>query len=159
MRGRSISIDRTRKGELEAGKLEYPEEEHWRPRTRADCAKVERPCPYVSYKHHLYLDAKPNGTVVFNHPNLESWEMEETCALDVAERGALSLEDIGAILGITKQGVALIEQRALAKLMTAGEVESLDERPNGIPLRIIPNERPLVPLRRASPRGKLRVVA
>src|SRR3954470_15585872 len=30
-----------------------------RPKTRADCVNMERPCPYVSCKYNLYVDVNP----------------------------------------------------------------------------------------------------
>ena len=53
----------------------------------------ERPCPYVSCKHHLYLDVTEFGGIKLNFPGLEVWELEETCALDVAERGGVTLDE------------------------------------------------------------------
>jgi hypothetical protein len=61
-----------------------------RPKTRADCLNMERPCPFVSCKHHLYLDVSKEGLVSIAVPDLELWEMIETCALDVAEEGCFS---------------------------------------------------------------------
>lgn len=40
-----------------------------RPRTRGDCAKVERPCPYVGCKYHIYIDVTRNGGLKFNFPD------------------------------------------------------------------------------------------
>ena len=44
---------------------------------------------FVSCKHHLYLDVNPaTGSIKLNFPDKEIWELEHTCALDVAERAA-----------------------------------------------------------------------
>src|SRR3984957_9957175 len=56
VRARTISVKRMTKRELELGRLLYPEVDVERPQTRADCASGERPCPFVSCKHHLFLD-------------------------------------------------------------------------------------------------------
>ena len=39
-----------------------------RPKTRADCLRVVRPCPWVSCRWNLALDVKPNGNVTLNFP-------------------------------------------------------------------------------------------
>jgi hypothetical protein len=43
-------------------------------------------------------------------------EERESCALDVADRGGLSLGDVGRVLGITSERVRQIETVALAKV-------------------------------------------
>ncbi|RME29372.1 MAG: DNA-binding protein [Deltaproteobacteria bacterium] len=96
-----------------------------RPRTRADCMKMGRPCLFVSCKHHLYLDVNPvTGSIKINFPDLEIWELAETCALDVAERGGLTLEEVGEILNLTRERIRQVEASGLKKIMDAtGEDE------------------------------------
>ena len=43
-------------------------------------------------------------------------EMRETCALDVADRGAATLDTVGEFLGITRARAGQIEQDALYKI-------------------------------------------
>jgi len=86
-----------------------------RPRTRGACG-AERPCPWVSCRHHLYLDVNPeSGTIKLNTTG-EVWDMAETCSLDVADRGGAILEDVGRLLNLTRERVRQIEARALRKL-------------------------------------------
>lgn len=98
-----------------------------RPKTRADCADVPRPCPFVSCKYHLYLDVNPaTGHIKYNHPNISPDMMHESCALDVAERGSTlkldhgkcdtSFEDIGKHIGVVRERVRQIEKKAFGKL-------------------------------------------
>lgn len=83
------------------------------PATRAECAGGQRPCPFVSCKYHLYLDVNPRtGTIKLNFPDLEVWELPETCALDVADRGEQTLAQIGALLNRTRERVRQIEEAA-----------------------------------------------
>lgn len=82
-----------------------------RPRTRGECADGPRPCPWVSCKYHLALDVTPAGAVKIDTRPLE--EMPETCALDVADRGSHTLEQIGEITGLVRERVRQIEQLAL----------------------------------------------
>lgn len=91
------------------------------PTTRACCADVPRPCPYVSCKHNLYLDALPNGSLKLNFPDAEPWEMPAawSCALDVADRGGTTLERVGEAMNMVRERVRQVEDRALDKLAAA----------------------------------------
>ncbi len=91
-----------------------------RPRTRADCANSVRPCFFVSCKHHLYLDVNPDtGSVKVNFPDKELWELENTCALDVADKGGITLEEVGAIMNLTRERIRQVETSGLSKLREA----------------------------------------
>ena len=91
--------------------------EYLRPITREDCRKMARPCPYVSCKHHLYLDIKPNGSYKVNFWGAELGDLKYTCALDIAEKRQMtSLEEIGAHTNLTRERVRQIEESALKKL-------------------------------------------
>jgi len=93
-----------------------------RPRMRSQCATGPRPCLFVSCKHHLYLDVNPEtGSVKVNFPDKEVWELEETCALDVADRGGITLEEVGAIMNLTRERIRQVESRGLLKLRVATE--------------------------------------
>lgn len=93
-----------------------------RPRTRADCASGARPCLFVSCKHNLYLDVNPEtGSIKLNFPDKEIWELEQTCALDVADKGGITLEEVGAIMNLTRERIRQVETRGLLKLREATE--------------------------------------
>jgi catechol 2,3-dioxygenase-like lactoylglutathione lyase family enzyme len=94
-----------------------------RPLTRKDCEDDPgRPCPWVSCSHHLYLDANPEtGSIKLNFPHLEVWEMGETCSLDVADRGGITLEEVGAIITLTRERIRQVEVRALEKIERNGD--------------------------------------
>ena len=128
IRARTISVKRMTKRELEIGRMLYPETDYYKPRTRAECADGARPCPYVSCQHHLYLDVSVRtGAIKLNFPDLEVWDMNETCALDVADRGGTTLEDVGAIMNLTRERIRQLETRGLAKLKAMGEMTSLSD--------------------------------
>ena len=136
VRARTISVKRMTKRELEVGRLLYPETDYWKPRARSECAEGPRPCPYVSCQHHLFIDVSPRtGAIKLNFPDLEVWEMGESCALDVADRGGTTLEDVGAIMNLTRERIRQVEVKALAKLEALRDMESLrdfvDEGPQG----------------------------
>ncbi len=136
IRARTISVKRMTKRELEIGRLLYPETDYWKPKTRSECVDGPRPCPYVSCKHHLFIDVSPRtGAIKLNFPDLEVWDMGETCALDVADRGGTTLEDVGAIMNLTRERIRQVEVKALAKLEALRDMMALrdfvDEGPVG----------------------------
>lgn len=128
VRARTISIKRLTKRELALGRLLNPEQDHSRPRLRGECVEGPRPCPYVSCPHHLYLDVSPiTGTIKLNFPDLEVWELGESCALDVADRGGTTLEDVGALMNLTRERIRQIEVKALSKLDAIRDMDALRE--------------------------------
>lgn len=116
-----------------AGQVDPEEEEliksieTMRPKTRADCMNGPRPCLFVSCKHNLYLDVNPEtGSIKLNFPDKEIWELEYTCALDVAEKGGITLEEVGEIMNLTRERIRQVETRGLMKLREATEAEPPD---------------------------------
>ena len=69
-----------------------------RPKTRSDCRNGPRPCPWTSCRLHL--------------ASFSSASSQETCALDVADRGAHTLEELGIILGYTRERIRQFENGA-----------------------------------------------
>ncbi len=117
LRAKTIALKRLTKEELRIGREVFPPMPYSRPLTRAECEDGIRPCPYVSCKHHLYLDVNPEtGSIKLNFPHLEPWEMVESCSLDVAERGGITLEEVGTIVNLTRERVRQVEVRATTKL-------------------------------------------
>lgn len=88
-----------------------------RPRTRADCRDGPRPCGWVSCRHHLYADIQRSGHLLINS-SVEPDQMEDSCALDVAERGGMTLVQIARILGVTKERVRQIVDTAMDTMAT-----------------------------------------
>jgi Sigma-70, region 4 len=137
VRAKTISVKRMTKRELELGRVLYPDVDgQKKPTVRAECQTIDGPCPYVSCKHHLYLDVSARtGAIKLNFPDLEVWEMNETCALDIADRGGTTLEEVGAIMNLTRERIRQVEVKGLAKLQALKEMEALrdyvDEGPIG----------------------------
>ena len=93
-----------------------------RPKRRADCRTSARPCLFISCKHHLYLDVNPvTGSIKLNFPDKQVWELKETCALDVADRGGITLEEVGDIMNLTRERIRQVESRGLTKLRDVTE--------------------------------------
>jgi hypothetical protein len=118
---KTLAVRRITQVELAAGRAElqalgadgpYP-----RPKTRADCTRVPRPCPYVACKHNLFLDVSETGSIILNFPHLEPGQMaaHQSCSLDLAERGAMTLEDIAIVTNLTRERIRQIELKALIR--------------------------------------------
>ncbi len=78
-----------------------------RPLVRGDCSEIPRPCPFVSCRYHLAADSRDGMSYLYS------------CALDVAEDGAHTLEEVGQILGMATDDVREIEVTALSRLRRA----------------------------------------
>lgn len=116
-KGYTLSIRGMTKEELRISALLYPERSFWRPKTRADCADVPRPCLYTACKFNAFLSVNENGTIHVTK-DCEPWDVppEDSCVLDVAERPDVTLEQIGRVMGITRERVRQIEVAALLTL-------------------------------------------
>lgn len=77
-----------------------------------------RPCVFVACKHSLYLDVvRETGSIILNFPHLEPGQMpaDSSCALDRADRGAMTLEDIAVVTNLTRERIRQIELQALIR--------------------------------------------
>jgi hypothetical protein len=91
-----------------------------RPKVRSECETGPRPCPYVSCRYHLYLEVSPTtGSLKLNFPDLEVWELADSCALDVAERGAQTTEALGELLNLTPERARQLELSALDGVLSS----------------------------------------
>jgi len=132
-RGETIAISRWSVRELRAGVAEYPVAEtasYDRPRVRLDClpggCNEARPCPWVSCRHHLALGVdEHNGNIKLNFPDVDIECMNETCALDVADRGGETLDGVGERLNLTRERVRQLELEAFVVLRDSRRVRSL----------------------------------
>lgn len=127
VRARTISVKRmTTQAPL--SKKQWAELEALRPKTRSECVDGPRPCPHVSCRHHLFLDVSPHtGAIKLNFPDLEAWELPVSCALDIAEDGGRTLEDVGEIMNLTRERIRQLELKALSKLEAVRDMRTLRE--------------------------------
>ncbi len=112
----TIAMKRITKEELKIGMLLWPGRAP-RPTTRGQCANVPRPCPFVACRHHLYLDVGRTGSITVHDNTTEVWDMAQSCSLDVAEIGGVTLETAGVLLQVTRERVRQIETKAIRNLL------------------------------------------
>lgn len=123
----TVSMKRLSKRALDEGAAMYPERpgvDYQRPRTFAECEAAglgaETPCPFVSCKHHVALDVNERaGSIKANFPDREPDEIPHTCTLRVAERGGATLDDVAAVMNLTRERVRQLQDIALAKIRHA----------------------------------------
>ena len=124
---RTIAGKRVTGEDIRIGRLLYPEHVD-RPRTRGECKDGPRPCPFVGCRYHLWSDLEPSGNLKVHRPELEPWDLERSCALDIADAGPITLEEVGGLLNRTRERVRQIEERTIERLNEEGigEVEFPD---------------------------------
>jgi len=87
-----------------------------RPRTRAECPPKQddgtRPCPWVGCRHHLAVDIDGRGRLKIYRPHIDPTDWPMPCALDHADRGGMTLEEIGELLGVSRERVRQIDEQA-----------------------------------------------
>ena len=108
-----------------------------RPRTRADCARCPRPCPFVSCKWHLYLRVNPNGSLVLDWPDLEPGDLRESCALDLAERGGMTLDEVAEVSNVTREMVRQLQLSAIRRLANRDDDGELAELARDVAYRVM----------------------
>lgn len=93
----------------DAEATDYPAETE-RPTVRGDCLpggkNAQRPCPFASCKHHLYIEIVKGGGLQLNFPDIELWDLKQTCSLDLADGGETPQEMIAEVLNVSKQRVS-----------------------------------------------------
>lgn len=105
-----------------------------RPKKRWQCESGDRPCPFLTCRHHLAIEVTPAGGLKLNHPGAELDELLDTCALDVADRGGVTLEEVAKRLSVTRERIRQEEVAAFLKFkkrMTATRAEPSARRATG----------------------------
>ena len=94
-----------------------------RPKTRGDCVNGLRPCPFVGCRYSLVLELEERRTsktsaraelgVRATWPDRDIDQIPETCALDVADRGGSTFEEIASVMNISNERAQQIVRKAL----------------------------------------------
>lgn len=126
---RSVHISKRRLAIMQTENAAFPWADYEAPAVRGDClpggCNEERPCPWARCRWHLAHDYnRANGSLTENSPGVDFDELPETCALDVADRGETSLDELGRLLNVTREAMRLTEIRALAKLKAEPGVDA-----------------------------------
>ena len=107
---RRLAVGAWERLEPDADPAELGELENLRPRSRAACARGLRPCPWVGCRWHLALVSLDPLLI------LDPSTMLHTCALDVADKGGQTLEEVAQIYGLSRERIRQIEERMLERL-------------------------------------------
>ena len=92
-------------------RVPYPK----KPTKRSECKYGLRPCPFISCRYHLYMDIVSGK--MKHHFLADPCLMNETCALDLAERKrGMNLDDISNYFGLTRERIRQIIEDALRKI-------------------------------------------
>jgi hypothetical protein len=98
--------------------------------TRGACRKLPDPCPHAVCRFNLTAERRDNRGAKPAEQHLPV--VREACALEAAEQGGMTLEEIATRLSLTRERVRQIELGALKKLwarLGGGETEQEEERP------------------------------
>jgi hypothetical protein len=114
LKTRQLVAEVRREAEILQRSLPILEDE--RPRHRSDCERGPRPCPWVGCRFHLFLDVKEGGYLRYNFPDRDLGDLEETCALDVAESGSHTLEQVGDLVNMGRDHLLRVERAARGRL-------------------------------------------
>lgn len=79
---------------------------------------MPRPCPFVSCRHHLFLEVGPTGgiTFPFGEDVAALSGMRETCSLDAAANGGRSYDAVGDLFNLVRERARQLEVDALESL-------------------------------------------
>lgn len=97
-----------------------------RPRIRADCASVPRPCPFAGCRYNLAIEVKEGGLRYRAGGFAADWpEGAPSCALDVAAEGPRTLPEVAKVMGLARTRVIQIEREAKKKLSLLAGLDAL----------------------------------
>jgi transposase-like protein len=90
-----------------------------RPTLRSECRHASRPCPWVSCEEHALLAAVsgPLGSELTDDQLTDLLaEMPYSCLADIVEERTLTLDEVAAVMGVTRERVRQLEEKGLTRL-------------------------------------------
>lgn len=129
-RARTVRVDRVRVTLLRSDRAETADYLQPIPRTWGECQEralgtATNPCAHLRCRYNLLIDVDPHtGSYKITWPDLAEGAYtdeyralpEHTCALREAERGGMALDEVGAMMNVTRERVRQIETNGLVKL-------------------------------------------
>lgn len=90
---------------------------------------LERIAKYmgVSTQAIQYALSREASDLSLTFHDSEVWELEETCAIDVANKGPHSLYQIARLMNVTPEAVRVTETKALAAVSEAKSIQDFDD--------------------------------
>ena len=96
------------------------------PRCLEECPDEDVQCPFVACRYHLWTDlVRRTITVGKDHKRTEfrwdvaptdAWGSWPTCALRAARQGPRTLDEVGDVLGVTRERVRQVQAQAIEHL-------------------------------------------
>lgn len=105
-----------------------------KPKHRSECLDGPRPCPWVSCRYHLYLDIRADGVLRINFPDRDPHEMIFSCALDMANDGPRTLDQVAGLLGMSRERVRQIEEKVLHRMKRDERLGALSRDEDRVPV-------------------------
>jgi hypothetical protein len=98
-----------------------------KPKRRSECQDGLRPCPWVSCRYNLYLDIRADGVLRINFPDRDPHEMAFSCALDLAEDGPRTLDQVAGLMGMSRERARQIEEKVLSHVRREYDHDEFDD--------------------------------
>jgi DNA-binding CsgD family transcriptional regulator len=77
--------------------------------TDGACQDLDEPCQETQCRYHIHSDARADQIASIPRQPV-------TCSLKLADRGGMTLEEVGNVLGITRERVRQIEGKAVKRM-------------------------------------------
>lgn len=114
-----LDLNAERLLEAPGGRLtKWTQPEPEMPTTRDQCVDGPRPCPWYACRYHLGTFSRYGSVAVRIDPNDIDTTPLETCALDLAARGGMTLTEVGEAVGHTRERVRQLQVGAIRRVAT-----------------------------------------
>ena len=100
-----------------------------------EAVRRSRPCIFVGCRSNLFLDIRGrSGDIQLNfyEEEPETVHPEHSCVLDIAEQGDCTLDEVGEILGVSRERIRQLESLGLTTLRRMKSAADLDDEPGAL---------------------------